>query len=231
MSFFITATDTGVGKTLVTGGLAYALRQRGLDVGCWKPLQSGEVLDDPNGDAMRLKRLGDLPDPLESICLQAFSEPLAPRLAAERAGAHLTRRDLLAHHESLKKRHANLLIEGAGGLAVPLTADTTVVELAQEIGAPLLVIARATLGTVNHTVLTVRYAEAQGLTVAGVILSGWRGGADAGEAQNPFYIEEYAGVPVLGRVPWLGSAPTVEDIRHSVSAAVDIDRIAQRLPS
>ena len=231
MSLFITATDTGVGKTLVTGGLAYALRGQGLDIGCWGALQSGERLDDPSGDAPRLKMVGNLPDPVEAISLQAFSEPLAPRLAAERAGVQITRQDLLAHHVAAKKGHQHLLIEGAGGLAVPLTADTTVVELAQEIAAPLLIIARPSLGTVNHTVLTVRYAQAHGLTVAGVILSGWLGGEDPGEAHNPIYIEEYAGVPVLGRVPWLGNAPTIEEIRHSVSAHLDIARIVERFGS
>lgn len=231
LSLFITATDTGVGKTLVTGGLAYALREQGLDIGCWKPLQSGELLDDPSGDALRLKTVGNLPDPVEAICLQAFSEPLAPRLSAERAGVQITRQDLLAHHVAAKQRHQHLLIEGAGGLAVPLTADTTVVELAQELSAPLLIIARPNLGTVNHTVLTVRYAQAHGLTVAGVILSGWLGGVDPGEAHNPIYIEEYAGVPVLGRVPWLGNAPAIEEIRHSVSANIDIGRIAGRFGS
>ncbi|ARU59789.1 dethiobiotin synthase [Tumebacillus avium] len=214
MSWFITATDTGVGKTLITGGLAYALRQRRYDVGCWKPLQSGELLHDPTGDAWRLKALGDLPDPVEQICCHAFFEPLAPRLAAERAGAFLNRRDLLAHYAAARKTHQHLLCEGAGGLAVPLTADTTVAELAAELGLPLLIIARAGLGTVNHTVLTVSYAQSLGLHVAGVILSGaGRHGHDLAEAHNPAYIEEYAGVPVLGSVPWLGDAPTLEQVR------------------
>ncbi|KEO83067.1 dethiobiotin synthase [Tumebacillus flagellatus] len=230
MSLFITATDTGVGKTLITGGIAHALRERGLDAGCWKPMQSGELAHDPAGDAMRLKTLGLLPDTPEQICGWAFAEPLAPRLAAERAGVNLFRRDLLSKFEEIKPLHDHWLIEGAGGIAVPLTSDTRVVDLARELGDPVLIIARAGLGTVNHTVLTVRFAEQCGLRVVGVILSG--GGRPDAEMSEPFnaaYIEEYAGVPILGAVPWLGDAPTPELIRETVERRVDIDRLARFL--
>lgn len=226
MSLFITATDTGVGKTLITGGLAYALRRRGLDVGCWKPMQSGDLLHDQTGDAARLKTVGGLTDDLESICGYSFAEPLAPRLAAERAGTPLMLADLLAHYETIRPLHQHLLAEGAGGLAVPLTGDATVADLATRLELPLLIVARANLGTVNHTVLTVEYARARGLQVAGVVLSGGgKAGADISEAHNPSYIEEYAGVPVLGRVPWLGEAPTDDEIRSAVEANIDIERL------
>lgn len=230
MSLFITATDTGVGKTLITGGIAYALRERGLDIGCWKPMQSGEDLHDPLGDAMRLKQLADLPDSPEQICGWSFLEPLAPRLAAERAGVKLYRRDLLAKYAEVREQHDHLLIEGAGGIAVPLTADTRVVDLARELQLPLLLIARAGLGTVNHTVLSVQYAEQHGLQIAGVILSG-RGqhGEDIAELHNPSYIEEYTGIPVLGQVPWLGAAPDLAYIREAVEHTVDLDRLARIL--
>lgn len=226
MSLFITATDTGVGKTLVTGGLAYLLRGRGLDVGCWKPVQSGDLLHDATGDAARLKAIGDLPDELSMICGYSYGEPLAPRLAAERAGAPLLLDHLLTHYEGIRNQHQHVLAEGAGGLAVPLTSDATVADLAVRLGFPLLIIARANLGTVNHTVLTVEYARARGLRVAGVILSGGgRAGADISEGHNPQYIEEYADVPVLGRVPWLGDAPREDEIRQAVAANVDLERL------
>jgi dethiobiotin synthetase len=230
MSLFISATDTGVGKTLISGGIAYALRERGVDVGCWKPMQSGELAHDPAGDAMRLKTIANLPDTPEQICGWSFAEPLAPRLAAERAGVNLCRRDLLAKYEEVRSLHDHLLIEGAGGLAVPLTADTRVVDLARELKHPLLLIARAGLGTVNHTVLTVKYAEQNGLRVHGVILSGsGRPDAEISEPFNAAYIEEYAGVPILGDVPWLGDNPTLEQIRDTISYTVDIDRLARFL--
>lgn len=226
MSLFITATDTDVGKTLVTGGLAAALHKRGVDIGCWKPLQSGHELEDASGDVCRLQAIGGLPDRPEQIGGYAFAEPLAPRLSAERAGVHLTRHDLLEKYKQARSLHPHLLIEGAGGLAVPLTADMTVCELAQVVGHPLLIVARANLGTVNHTVLTVKYAQAHGLLVAGVVLSGaGRNGTDVAEQHNPAYIEEYAGVPVLGSVPWLGTNPDVTTIRQAVEDAVSCDEL------
>jgi dethiobiotin synthetase len=226
MSLFVTATDTGIGKTLITGGIAYALRARGLDVGCWKPVQSGDLLHDANGDVMRLKTVGDLPDAPERIGRFSYAEPLAPRLAAERAGAPLMLEDLLAAYRDIEQDHEHFLVEGAGGLAVPLTKDATVADFAQQFHFPLLIVARANLGTVNHTVLTVRYAESLGLRVGGVILSGGgREGADISEAHNAAYIEEYGGVPVIGRVPWLGEAPGVAEIREAVQHHVDLDRL------
>jgi len=227
MSLFVTATDTGVGKTLVAGGLAYALRARGLDVGCWKPVQSGDLLHDSTGDVMRLKMIAGLPDAPERIGCYSFAEPLAPRLAAERAGARISRQDLAAHYRQAAAAHRHLLIEGAGGLLVPLTSDCTVLGLAAELGHPLLIVARAGLGTVNHTVLTVKHARRHGLPIAGVILSGrGRHGCDVAEEHNPAYIEEYAGVPVLGSVPWLGDDPSPALIRQEVCKAVQIDTLA-----
>jgi len=230
MSLFVTATDTGVGKTLVTGGLVHALRARGLDVGCWKPIQSGELLPDPAGDVQRLKQLAGLADPEDVIGHLAYAEPLAPRLAMERAGEAVPLAALLRRHDEVRQQHQHLLTEGAGGLAVPLTVDATVAELAVALQHPLLIIARATLGTVNHTVLTVRYAQSLGLAVAGVILSGaGRYGDDVGEAHNPAYIEEYTGVPVLGAVPWLGLTPSVHEIRAAVAAHVQLDALIHHL--
>jgi len=225
-SYFITATDTGVGKTLVTGALAWCLRERGEDVGCFKPVQSGDLLHDEAGDVCRLKALSGLPDPVERIGRYAFAEPLAPRLAAERAESPLFMADLLAAYDEVREDHARWLVEGAGGLAVPLTTDATVADFAAQLGFPLLIVARPNLGTVNHTVLTVRYAESCGLSVAGVILSGGNGAVhDPSEAYNAAYIEEYANVPVLGHVPWLGDRPSVGTVRDSVRAHVDLDRV------
>lgn len=222
-SYFITATDTGVGKTLVTGALAWCLRERGEDVGCYKPVQSGDLLHDETGDVCRLQALAGLTDPVERIGRYAFAEPLAPRLAAERAGSPLMLDDLLSAFAEVRGDHARWLVEGAGGLAVPLTTDATVADFAAQLGFPLLIVARANLGTVNHTVLTVRYAESLGLSVAGVILSGGKGAEhDLSESFNATYIEEYANVPILGHVPWLGDQPSVQSVRDSVREHVDL---------
>lgn len=227
MSLFVTGTDTGIGKTLITGALTWALNQRGFEVGCFKPIQSGDLLHDQTGDAWRLKALSGLSDPLEHIGHYALSEPLAPRLAAERAGSTITREQLLARCREAESRHRHLMVEGAGGLAVPLTRDCTVTELALDLGYPVLIVARPSLGTVNHTVLTVHYARSHGLNVAGVIISGYgRNGVDLAEQHNARYIEEYADVKVMGQIPWLREDVSIEETRLGVNSAVDMNALA-----
>lgn len=198
---FITGTDTGVGKTLVTALIARSLAQDGLDVGAYKPLQSGHPLGHPDGDVMRLRRIGGITDAPEQMCFRALEEPLAPGLALARAGVSVTRDALLDHLAAYSARHANMLIEGAGGLCVPLTEDLTVADLACTVRLPVVIVARSGLGTVNHTALTVHYARSRGLSVAGVIVSGMPHDEDCLEWANIPMIEEAAKCPVLAVLP------------------------------
>lgn len=203
----MTGTDTGVGKTVVTAALALALRARGLDAGVVKPLQSGNAAADPEGDAMLLKRWAGLAEEPEEIAPFAFRAPLAPLVAARLEGRSLKLDEVVARVRALAGRHELVLVEGAGGLLVPVGLAWTIADLAAALGLPLLVVARAGLGTVNHTLLTVAEARRLGLEVAGVVLNG-RG--DAGAETNAELIESFGGVLVLDRVPWLGGGITPE---------------------
>ena len=198
---FVTGTDTDVGKTVVTGLLARMFKEDGLDIGIWKPLQSGHELTHPDGDVMRLRKMASLTDDPAVMCLRAAAEPLAPSLALSRQGIVVTRQDLSDHLAAYKRLRANILVEGAGGLCVPLTADTTVADLACQIGWPLVIVARPSLGTVNHTSLTVSYARSRGLSVLGVVISGMPAGDDRIEWANVPMIEELAECPVLAVLP------------------------------
>lgn len=200
---FVTGTDTGVGKTVVTAALVHAFRARGLRVAACKPVQSGQPASDPDGDAALLVRLGGLAaDPAE-LCVYAFAAPLAPAVAAEREGARVELGPILEHVRLLAGGHDVVLVEGAGGLLVPLAPGLTVADLAVALGFPLVVVARPGLGTVNHTALTVEAARARGLAVAGVILNGIRGGLDGSVADNPRLIAELTGVSAIGQTAWL----------------------------
>ncbi|WP_134699181.1 dethiobiotin synthase [Ammoniphilus sp. YIM 78166] len=217
--FFITATDTGVGKTMVTGGMAGALRRMGCNVGVYKPVQSGHLADHPDGDAARLKNLSGVDDPVEEICPYALEEPLAPLLALRRAGKRVTLDDLERGYLQLQSKHDFLLVEGAGGIAVPYVEDGMVVDAARRFALPILIVARPNLGTINHTLLTIEYVRSYGLEVAGVVISGLQV-REAGvvEETNPSFIESYSGVPILGVIPW------VEDWKssqHVVRAMVE----------
>jgi dethiobiotin synthetase len=220
---FVTATDTGVGKTVVTAALAHALRERGLAVGVCKPVQSGNLAGDPDGDAALLARLGGLGAAASEVCVYAFAAPLAPRVAAEREGRRVELDPILGRVRHLEASHDAVLVEGAGGLLVPLAKGLTIADLAVRLGYPLVVVARPGLGTVNHTALTAVVARSLGLELAGVILNGYTDGGDGSEADNPRLIEELAGVRVLGRTPWLDGPLSAARIAAEIAPAIDVE--------
>lgn len=228
---FVTATDTEVGKTLVTGGLAGFLREKGVDAGVYKPVQSGHHANDMDGDAWRLKVLSGVLDDASDICPYAVPEPLAPALALQRAGREVVMADLLTHFTSLAKRHEFMFVEGAGGLAVPYASDCMVIHVAQAMQMPLLIVARPTLGTVNHTVLTIEYARQHGLQVAGVILSGYHSSQNERVKENINMIETYGNVRVWGALPHLGEQPLREAVLQACKQYIDasfIDSIIRK---
>lgn len=219
---FITGTDTDVGKTFVGACLAAALRRRGRDVGVMKPAQSGYAPGDPASDAVRLARWAGVDDPPDLVCPFAYEEPLAPEVAAARAGRPVDPARVRAALAELARRHRHLLVEGAGGLLVPLAPGWTVADLAVEAGFPLLVVARPGLGTVNHTLLTVFYARSRGLEVAGVVLNGYAEPLGVSEQVNPSLIKRYGDVPVIGRLPRLPALPEPEEAAEWAERCLDL---------
>jgi dethiobiotin synthetase len=200
----ITGTDTGVGKTVVTGSLAGALRRRGLDVGVMKPVQTGADrteagLESPDG--VLLARLSGLDDPAELVCPVCLEPAAAPSVAAEAVGEVIRIGPIVSAYEALAARHDLLLVEGSGGIAVPISGEYLFADLAVELRLPVVVVARPSLGTINHTVLTVHFARAYGLEVLGVIINGYPPDPDLAERTAPGVIERLTGVPVLGVLP------------------------------
>jgi len=190
---FVTATDTGIGKTVVTAALALAFAARGHHPSLLKPVQTGNLADDPAGDAMILERLAGVP----VANVYAFRQPVAPLVAARASGRTIELEPILARARGLDPP---LLVEGVGGLLVPVGEDWTIADLARALGLPLVVVARASLGTVNHAALTVRVARGEGLEVAGVVLNEHGCPPDPSWDTNAALIEELASVPVLGRL-------------------------------
>lgn len=217
---FVTATDTGVGKTVVTAALALALLERGLDVGVVKPVQSGNRAGDAEGDAMLLKRWLGLEEEPEEIAPFSFEAPLAPLVAARLEGRSLELDEVVERTRALAARHALTLVEGAGGLLVPVGADWTIADLAAALALPLLIVGRARLGTVNHTLLTLAEARRHGLEVAGVVLNGHCPGSVPSHVSNGELIEAFGGVRVLAHVPHLDGEITAERLR---SLHLDLD--------
>lgn len=229
-ALFVTGTDTEVGKTFVSLGLVSAWRDEGLRVGVMKPCETGCTEEEGAlvpADATALLRASQTALSLDEVCPFRFRLPMAPAEAwsAERLGvAGCAGSDGRANGAAQEPRefdieaaavlfrrirdaHDVTLVEGAGGLLVPFAGEKTTIDLALALGAPLLIVARAGLGTINHTWLTVEIARARGLEILGVVFTRShdpqivKPGPD--EERNPAAVERLAGVRVLGSVPFI----------------------------
>ncbi len=204
---FVTGTDTAVGKTVVTGGIAAALRAEGMNVGVMKPVVAGLVQHegrDISEDVRFLETAAGIIEEEDLIAPYRLPLPAAPQLAAEQAGVVIDPAHMLEAARTLERRCDLLLVEGAGGWLVPIRTDYLMRDLARDLAAPVLVVARMTLGTINHTVLTVEAVQAAGLPVLGIVLNG-RDPVEPDEVaeENPRLIREQTDVPILGTLPLL----------------------------
>jgi len=202
---FVTATDTGAGKTIVAAAIAAALRARGDAVAVFKPALTGtdepSNPDWPPDDVLLAAAAGVDP---AGVAPARFGPPVSPHLAATLAGAPLDPADLLAAFRQRTAAADAVVVEGVGGLLVPLTCTYLVRELARDLGLPLVIAARPGLGTINHTLLTVEAARAAKLEVAGVVLTPWPRDPSTLELDNRATIErlgqvEVATLPLLPR--------------------------------
>jgi dethiobiotin synthase len=185
---FVTGTDTGVGKTAVCAALM--VRYRGARY--WKPIQTGP--DDDTAEALRLSASPRGAAYLHGVRL---ADPVSPHLAAKRAG---TRIDLPFLTAAVKESEGAWIVEGAGGVLVPVNESDLMVHLVERLGLPVVVVARTTLGTINHTLLTIEALRARRLAVAGVVMVG-----DC-DPENRAAVEEYGDAAILGEMPWFDDA-------------------------
>ena len=225
---FITGTDTGVGKTVVAATLARLLVMRGVTAGVMKPVTSGCREQDGrlvSDDALLLCRAAGVTCS-HDIAPYLLREPVAPAEAAKLDGVRIDFSGITSAYERLSACHDVMIVEGAGGLMVPLAGGLLVADLVKALELPLLVVARPNLGTINHTVLTCFAAQQLGLTVAGVIINGYSDQPDLAERSAAHHIGSLCGAPVLGCWPqcdrddeletvdfladWLGGQPETD---------------------
>jgi len=222
---FVTGTDTGVGKTVVTAALAVILRARRNNVAVIKPAQTGVRPGEP-GDVDEVRRLAGPLDAREGIRLP---DPLAPDRAALVAGVELPglgdQRDLVL---AAAASHDTVLVEGAGGVTVNLGQAFSLLDIAGQIcqaGPPVtwIVVARAGLGTLNHSNLTVRAIQHRGFTVHGIVIGSWPAEPGPAELYNCHDLASHAGVPVLGAVPEGASALPPPDFQARAPGWIQAD--------
>ena len=224
-AFFVTGTDTDAGKTLMTSGLLYAARARGLTTAAGKPVASGSERTSHglrNADALALQAQCTPTLPYDAVNPVAFEPAIAPHIAASEAGRELSVASLLAPMQTLLAANADLtLIEGAGGWRVPLRDDACLSDLAMALNLPVILVVGVRLGAINHARLTLEAIERDGLKVAGWVANVVD--ADMSRlAANLATLEEWlsrrGGIPCLGLVPYL-VAPTPE----RVGACLDLN--------
>ncbi|MBI4699558.1 MAG: dethiobiotin synthase [Deltaproteobacteria bacterium] len=226
--WFVTGTDTGVGKTTLCRALLAAAAARGLRTAAMKPAESGCRRDPREGlvpaDALALRQAASVAIDLGAICPYRFEAAVAPGVAAEELGETIDFTHIGRCRERICEAGPDLLlIEGAGGLLVPLGAGRTIADLARFLGAPLLVVARDSLGTINHTLLTVEVARGRGLAVGAVVLSACTPDTPEGlAASNAREIERGCAVPVLGRLPHVRGG---EDLASVAEHALGVGRL------
>ena len=208
---FITGTDTGVGKTLVAASLAAYLRDRGYRIGVMKPAETGCPERDgmliPE-DAVRLKEASGCAEPIEKICPYRFAEPLAPSIAAERVGQRVDVDLLLTTYGEMSAQYDITLVEGAGGLMVPLLPSYTYADFARVSKLPLLVVAANRLGVINHLLLTLEHASCEGLSVLGYVLNRLSSETSVAAETNREVLSGLTAVPCLGDLPFMETAET-----------------------
>jgi len=198
--FFVTGTDTGVGKTQVAGALLSLMVDAGRRPFAFKPYETG-VTGEPE-DATWLQACGGGWQPMKTVCVHQFAKPVAPAAAGRSSWSKTLR--------TFERFQGPGVVEGAGGLFVPLDFSNDVIDLAEALELPIVLVARAGLGTLNHVGLSLRALERRELKVAAVVLVKSTRGVDVSEESNPKWLKRRNSAPILGPLPFIAH----RDLRH-----------------
>lgn len=202
-AYFVTGTDTGVGKTFVSCALLHALARRHPRVVGMKPVAAG-LVQVPEGwdseDAIALRAASTVPVPPALDNPVRLPDPLSPHIAAERAGTRIDIHHLVACHRELVQRADAVVVEGAGGFLVPLTPEHTGADLAQALGLPMLLVVGLRLGCLNHALLSAEAIRARGLTLTGWVANRIDPAMDAAD-ENIAFLRQRLGAPLLADIP------------------------------
>lgn len=229
---FITGTDTGVGKTIVTAAVVTALKAEGIDAGVMKPIATGV----PAGEAGRsdpqwLLSISGVGDGLDIVNPYRFRIPAAPLVAAAHAIAAIDLHRLTEAFSVLAARHECVIVEGIGGVLVPVTPDLFVVDLIKQLEVPTLVVARSGLGSINHTLLTLECLRSRGVRILGLVFNNpmpLPGVPD--ESETVPTIQRLSGLPSFGELPYCEGLPeTWAQHRDQLIGRLDVPGLLEAL--
>lgn len=231
---FVTGTDTGIGKTLVSCAILRSLRRRGRRIGVYKPAETGCPRDAEGRlygeDCRRLLAAADTGQPESSVASALYPIPAAPLVSAEAEGAEIDPDSLVRDFEALARDYDAVLVEGAGGLLVPISPGFSYADLAERLGLPVLLVVGSKLGCLNHALLTLAELEHRGLSVVGTVLNSFEGGLDAPHAMatNRATLDRLSSVPDLGLMPHVdaGKRDAFDELAALAESALDLSRLS-----
>ena len=242
--FFVTGTDTGVGKTIITAALIKAAHFLGFKACGMKPIETGctqkefkvqsskfKVIknDLTPSDGTFLKKISNADESIDLIAPVRYENPLAPLPASEIENNPVDIEKIKKAYRELARRYNVIIVEGIGGLLVPINKEYFVLDLARDFGLPLIVVSRPGLGAINHTMLTVNYAINEGLDVAGIIINYTRPPEGTlAEDTNPEIIRRLSPVPVIGIFPYLKDLES-RTIERGVVKSLNLEIIRKHL--
>jgi len=204
---FITGTDTGVGKTLITSTLVVALTRRGIDVGVMKPIETGVSRSaKAQSDGARLRRTAGCHDPLAEVCPYVFRLPVAPFSAARAEGRTVRVATIIRAFRALCQKHDLVAVEGVGGVLAPITSSLTISDLIYRMKLAAIVVGQSGLGGINHALLTLQALRRLKIPIVALVLSQRRPvltkTARVQEQSTVGLLRRLAGVPVVGPLPY-----------------------------
>ena len=202
-SLFITGTDTDVGKTYITAGLAVVLQKMDVDVGVMKPFAAGSAQKKgyKSEDIEILSRAAKVNDPESLVNPQFFPIPASPYTAWKKLKTKPQVSTILSSFKKLSKLHDVMLVEGMGGIMTPILKDYYIANLIKEMKIPTVIVTRSKVGTVNHTIMTVKMCEKYKIPIKGIIINNFEKGYAAKDLTSD--LENLTGVPVLGSIPFI----------------------------
>ncbi|MDQ2085319.1 dethiobiotin synthase [Herbivorax sp. ANBcel31] len=213
-AIFIAGTDTDVGKTFITAGLNYSLNKAGYKCCSFKPVQSGGIESNHSlipGDIDFIKKITDIDEPYEKMNSYCLKEEVSPHLASELEDIQIDREKIIADFNYLNQKYDYTLVEGAGGLVVPIIRNKYYMyDLIKDLNIPVLLVARAGVGTINHTALTCEFAKLKGIKINGIIINEYKG--KLCEKDNIDIITKITGIPVVSVMPFI-KTDKISDIK------------------
>ena len=202
-SLFITGTDTDVGKTYITAGLAITLRKMGIDVGIMKPFAAGvsQKKGFKSEDVEILSNAAQISDPESLVNPQFFPISASPYTAWKKLKIKPKIPLILSSFKKLSKNHKMLLVEGMGGTMTPILRNYYIVNLIKDMKTPTVIVARSKVGTVNHTLMTVMLCQKYKIPIKGIIINNFDNGYPINQLKKD--LESLTGIKVLGSIPFI----------------------------